>query len=257
MSALIIERTVPLLDIEINRTGDGRTVTAYAATFGTPYPVVDAEGDYDEIINRAAFNRELGRGFGHVSVVYNHGLTLWGTPSEMDSVPVGVPLDIRADGTGLLTVTRYGRSARADEVLQAIADGLIRSQSFRGPVYQSAPSRRQPGGRSLIERMQLGLREYSPTPFPANDTARILAVRSSALAEQIAALTDEQRDALAHILQPSPTPSSTPHDETQEPAEATPSVDGTDSGQEAEPGDMSSLELAELAAAVRRRRLAL
>ena len=159
MSQLIIERTVPLLDIEINRSGDGRTVTAYAATFATPYGVVDNEGDYDEIINRAAFNRELGRGFSHVSVVYNHGLTLWGTPSELDSVPVGVPVDIRADGTGLLTVTRYGRGARADEVLQAISDGLIRSQSFRGPVFRSAPARRQPNGRTLIERMELGLRE--------------------------------------------------------------------------------------------------
>ena len=28
-----IERSVPLIDIEINRSGDGRTVTAYAATF--------------------------------------------------------------------------------------------------------------------------------------------------------------------------------------------------------------------------------
>jgi HK97 family phage prohead protease len=255
MSALIIERSVPLLDIEINRSGDGRTVTAYAATFGQPYPVVDQEGDYDELINRAAFNRELGRGFAHVSVVYNHGMTLWGTPSETDSVPVGVPLEVRADGTGLLTVTRYGKSARAEEVLQSVHDGLVRFMSFRGPVYQSAPARRQPSGRTLIERMQLGLREYGPTPFPANDAARIVAVRSTALADQIASLSDDQRQALAHILTTSPTPSSTPHDEATEPTPATPLDAGTDPSQEAEPDDQWSVELAEIAAAVRRRRV--
>ena len=30
-----INRAFPLLDIEIDRAGDGRTVTAYAATFGS------------------------------------------------------------------------------------------------------------------------------------------------------------------------------------------------------------------------------
>lgn len=255
MSALIIERSVPLLDIEINRSGDGRTVTAYAATFGQPYAVVDREGDYDELINRAAFNRELGRGFNHVSVVYNHGMTLWGTPSETDSVPVGVPLDVRADGTGLLTVTRYGKGKRAEEILESVSEGLVRFMSFRGPVYKSAPARRQPNGRALIERMELGLREYGPTPFPANDAARIVAVRSTALAEQIASLTDDQRQALAHILTTSPTPSGTPHDEATEPNPATPLDDGTDPSQEAPPDDQWSVELAEIAAAVRRRRV--
>ena len=254
MSAVIIERSVPLLDIEINRSGDGRTVTAYAATFGQPYAVVDREGDYDELINRAAFNRELGRGFSHVSVVYNHGMTLWGTPSETDSVPVGVPLDVRVDGTGLLTVTRYGKSARAEEVLQSVSDGLVRFMSFRGPVYQSAPARRQPNGRTLIERMQLGLREYGPTPFPANDAARIVAVRSSLLADQIAQLTDDQRAALAQILTTSPTPLSTPPDGAQEPPAATPPAKDTDSSQEAPLPDLWSVELEEIAAAVRRRR---
>lgn len=252
MTHLFIERSVPLLDIEIDRNGDGRTVTAYAATW-TPYPVMDAEGDYDEQLDPTSFNRELGRGFGHVSVVYNHGLTLWGTPSERHSTPIGVPLDIKADGRGLLTVTRYARTESADEVLELIREGAITAQSFRGPVYKAKSPRRQPNGRMLIVRQELGLREYGPTPMPANDRAAILAVRSSALAEQIAALTDEQRDALARLIQP--TPRDTPHDEAQEPSAATPPVDGTDPGQEAPPQVDPDLELAEIAAALRRRRL--
>jgi HK97 family phage prohead protease len=246
-----IERSVPLLDIEINRNGDGRTVTAYAATW-TPYPVVDADGDYDEQIEPTGFNRELGRGFGHVSVVYNHGLTLWGTPSERHSTPIGVPLDIKADSRGLLTVTRYAKTDAASEVLELIREGAITAQSFRGPVYKASAPRRQPTGRLLIVRQELGLREYGPTPMPANDRASIVAVRSSALAEQIAALTDEQRDALARLIQP--TPRDTPQDDAQEPTEATPPVPGTDPGQEAPPQDDHDLELAEIAAALRRRR---
>ena len=247
----MIERSVPLLDIEINRSGDGRTVTAYAATW-SPYPVRDAQGDYDEQIDPTAFNRALGRGIERVSVVYNHGLTLWGTPSERHSTPIGVPLEIKPVGRGLLTVTRYAKTEAASEVLELIRDGVIRAQSFRGDEYQSAAPRRQPNGRLLIVRQQLGLKEYGPTPMPANDTAGIVAVRSTALAEQIAALTDEQREALARLIQPTPRDTSQP--EAQEPDEATPPPAGTDPGQEAPPQDVDDLELVEIAAALRRRR---
>lgn len=245
----IIERCVPLTDIEINRAGDGRTVTAYIATFGHPYPVVDNEGDYDEIINPAAFSRDLGRGFQHVSVVYNHGVTLWGTPSERGMVPIGVPLDIRPDGTGLLTVTRYGRSDLAEEVLQGIKDGLIRGMSFRAPQF-SAPTRtRGANGRMVIERTALRLKEYGPTPFPANDRAAVVAVRSTLLAEQIAALTDEQRDAIAQILS---TPPVTPQPQATEPVVVTPPAAGTEPGTETEPDH--TVETAVRALASKRRR---
>ena len=181
----VITRTVPLLDFEISRAGDGRTVTAYAATFGDPYEVNDDEGHYDETLNPAAFNRTISNGaLRSTRVFFNHGLTLWGTPSDRYSMPVGVPEEIRADGRGLLTVTRYAKTELGDEILELWRDGAIRGQSFRGAVYESRRvTSIGPNGRPVIERMQLGLREYGPTPHPANQAAGLVAIRSQLLAQ--------------------------------------------------------------------------
>lgn len=216
-----IERYAPILDIEINRSGDGRTVTAYAATFDDPYEVRDFDGHYDEVIDRSAFNRTIGRGIAGIQVVYNHGMTLWGTPSDRYSMPLGTPLEIRAEPRGLLTVTRYAKTPLADEVLELISTDALRTMSFRGPVMKSAP--RQPGanGRATIRRMELGLKEYGPTPFPANNSAAILAIRSSLLTVPVDELSQDERDQLVALLQAGPLLGSPvnpePHDQ---PAEA-------------------------------------
>lgn len=169
----MIERSVPLIDLQT----DGRTVTAYAATFDEVYPVSDEHGQYDEVIARTAFNRALSHGISRVSVLYNHGLTLYGTPSEQFSKPLGSPVEIRAEKRGLLTVTRYNQTPLADEVLEMIRNGDIKAQSFRGAIVQTAPPAIK-NGRQLVRRLELGLKEYGPSPFPANVSAEIVAVRS-------------------------------------------------------------------------------
>lgn len=245
---LVITRTVPLLDYEIKRNGDGRTVVAYAATFGDLYEVRDADGHYDEVINAKAFNQALRLGADRsAQVFFNHGLDLWGCPSDRFSMPVGVPEEIRADARGLLTTTRYANTPLGDEVLQLWKDGAIRGQSFRGAVYQSRSKGQGPNGRPVIERIQLGLREYGPTPHPANDGAVLVAVRSQLLddvRQHLDELTPEERRELSSLLAEPPalgddTPQVTP-DATAE------------AGDEA--GEGQSLELLEMANAARRRR---
>ena len=181
-------RSWALDDIEILRGadggGDGRTVRAYAAVFDTPAEISDQHGHYMEQIDRRAFNRQLGLGISRVSVFYNHGLTLHGTPAGgLGSVPIGSPVEIKADGKGLLTVTRYNRSELADGVLEAIRNGDIRGYSFRGRIFKSNPDRlpRVQRGSALptVTRMELGLSEYGPTPSPAYAEAGILAIRAA------------------------------------------------------------------------------
>lgn len=256
MTKLYIERSVPLTDFEIPRSGDGRTVHAYCATFKSQYYVNDVHGEYDEEIAPTAFNRELGRGFGHVAAVYHHGMTLFGTPATGDTTrPIGTPIDIRPDGKGLLTVTRYANTPLGEELLELIRSEALRFQSFRGPIYSTAPVTRSRSGNRLLVRTGLGLTEYGPTMFPINAEATMVAVRSTALAEQIGALSDDAREALSQLI--SPTPQETPHGEAKEPLEVTPLTDGTEPGQEAALNDDPSLELAEMAAATRRRQLIL
>ena len=138
----VITRTVPLLDFEIDRSGDGRTVTAYAATFDNPYEVNDAEGHYDEVLDPTSLNRTIANGaLRSAQVFFNHGLTLWGTPSDRYSAPVGVPIDIRADGRGLLTVTRYANTELGDEMLQlwAYKDNLDLGYELKASLNLGPP----------------------------------------------------------------------------------------------------------------------
>lgn len=177
-------RTFDLEDIEIQRGGDGRTVTAYAAVFGQDAEINDQHGHYIERIDPRAFVKTLREQKPErIGVLYNHGNDASGRPNMLGSVPIGTPLEIKADGRGLLTITRYNRSELADAVLEAIKGGQIRGQSFRGRVYQS---NRERGERlPIVTRTELGLKEYGPTHSPAYEGAGILAVRSASDLEDL------------------------------------------------------------------------
>jgi phage head maturation protease len=250
-------RSVPLVDYEIERGGDGRTVVAYAATFDDPYEVVDFQGHYDEILNRAAFNRTLGRGIGGLQVLYNHGRTLSGTPSAEFSKPVAVAEDVKAEPRGLLTRSRYLKTPLGDEMLEMWRAGAITAQSFRGPIIRSAPSRPGPNGRPVIERLELGLVEYGPAPFAVNSGADLVAIRSALLEDRLSVLgdlSDEERAELAAALtlgKPLDAPADlAPGDEA--PADPDPQ---DDPAPEATVDPASSIHLLEAEAAQRRRRL--
>lgn len=177
-------RTFELDDIEIQRGGDGRTVTAYAAVFGQDAEIRDQHGHYIERIDARAFAKTLQETRPErIGVLYNHGFDASGRPNMVGSVPIGTPLEVKADGRGLLTITRYNKSDLADAVLAAIADGQIRGQSFRGRIYKSRTAKT--GGMKTIVRTELGLKEYGPTPTPAYEGAGILAVRSASELEDM------------------------------------------------------------------------
>lgn len=191
--------------------GDGRTVKAYATPFDVPTEITDQHGHYTEVIARTAFNRTLQHGIDRVGVFYNHAMTMHGTPAEgANSVPIGSPVDIRVDGKGLRTVTRFNRGDLADAVLEAIRNGDIKGYSFRGRIFKSSPERvpRARGGTlPTVTRTELGLSEYGPTPSPAYRDAGILAMRST---------LDQIREGLAELAR-TITPS-TPQDPDVEPA---------------------------------------
>lgn len=205
-------RSFALDGIEILRAGkggDGRTVEAYAAVFDVPTEITDQHGHYNEVIARSAFNRQLGLGIDRVGVYYHHGMTLHGTPSDLGSVPIGSPLDIRADGRGLRTVTRFNKSPLAESVLEAIRNGDVRGYSFRGRIYKSNPTRipRVRSGSALptVTRTELGLAEYGPTPTPAYAEAGIMAIRSL-LDQYMASTTSRSGDEETPPATPDPGP---------------------------------------------------
>jgi HK97 family phage prohead protease len=223
------ERTFLLEDIAIRSDGEGRTVVAYAAVFNIPAEINDQDGHYLETLAAGAFDKTLERGIAAVQVFYNHGRTLYGTPSERASLPLGAPEEIKADARGLYTVTRYNRTPFADEVLESIRNGDIRGQSFSGKFMpgRSKRTRGKDGELDIIVRNEVALREYGPTPMPSYKEAAIVGVRAEDLAAVIDGLDDEQRTELIRILGTSrivgtPPPVDDAAQEGTSPANATP-----------------------------------
>lgn len=208
-------RSFPLEDIHVRAGGDGRTVEAYAAVFDTPVEITDQDGHYTETIDRRAFERTLNqlapagsRSTWRVGVFYNHGRTLWGTPSERGSMPIGTPTEIKTDSRGLLTVTRYNKTELADEVLENIREGAITGQSFTGIFKRSDPGRPPRGGYRpdaggklrTVRRQEIALKEYGPTPFPAYADAAVVGVRAEQAARLLGEMNDDERQELVEML---------------------------------------------------------
>lgn len=200
-------RAYALEDIHVLRGGDGRTVEAYAAVFDTPVPISDRDGQYLEIIDRAAFNKTLGDNGTRFGVFYNHARDLYGNPSDRFSMPIGKPEEVRVDDRGVFTRTRYARTEVADEVLELIRAGAITAQSFSGSFVRSDPKTPRGGFRPdadgnlrTVRRLEVRMREYGPTPFPAYADAAITGVRAEALAARLTDMPADERNRLIELL---------------------------------------------------------
>lgn len=196
-------RAFPLEDISIRSGGDGRTVEAYAAVFDRAVPIRDHQGEYEEVIARGAFRKTLAERGTNFGVFYNHARDLYGGPSDTFSIPIGVPIEVKEDARGLVTVTRYNKTPLADQVLESIRNGDIRGQSFSGVFVKSNPQAPRfgfapadDGTLTTVTRTEVAMREYGPTPFPAYDEAAILGVRAALLRELI---TPEQLNDLLDL----------------------------------------------------------
>lgn len=170
------------------RDASGRMVDAYVAPFNEAAEINDDHGRYIEDIDPSAWNKRLAdlqrssAGVRSVGVFYHHGQTLYGTPSEIASVPVGHPAVLRADAHGLFSSTHYSNDPFADRILQGILDGNIGGHSFTGRIIRSDPDRvpkvRRGDTLPRVRRLELGLVEYGPTPTPCYIGTPVVAVRA-------------------------------------------------------------------------------
>jgi HK97 family phage prohead protease len=205
-------RSFALEDISVRSGGDGRTVDAYATVFNTPADVRDADGEYSEVIDPSAFNRAIdharrAKGGWNIPVMFNHGMTLFHTPSEIDSVPIGVVDEIRADKRGLFTRARYHDTPRANAVLESIREGSITAYSFSGAFRRSDPKvprggfrRNHAGDLPTVRRMESTLREFGPATFPVYAGAEVVGVRAEQAAAILSRLAPGEIDRLATMF---------------------------------------------------------
>jgi len=199
-----VERIYALDDMTIRSDGSGRVVEAYAAVFGSAHrsEIHDQDGHYWEENDPAAFNRTIqhkgpdGITASRFGVLFNHARTIEGQPNPAATMPIGVPLEVKADATGVWTATRYLDNPLADHVLDAIRQGALRAQSYSGRLMRSARSGRAPAGsRTLpvIVRQEIDMREYGPAVFAAYTGAAILGTRMATLLAELGAMDPDQR----------------------------------------------------------------
>lgn len=220
-------RSVALDDIRIRSGGTGRTVEAYAAIFDDPAEIVDQDGHYYEVNDPAAFNRSIQHHGGVFPVIYNHGMTLAGTASDRGSVPIGVSKEVRVDKRGVFTVSEYGTGPLAEEVLEQIRMGSVKAQSYGGRFLRSDPQRRPAGGYRAsasgslrtVRRLEIKMREFGPTPFPAFAGAAITGIRAQQLLGALLTAPADRRVALLQQLDDLVTPEEL--DAPADPAEET------------------------------------
>jgi HK97 family phage major capsid protein/HK97 family phage prohead protease len=194
---LVVTRPIPVEDIAIRsraQGGDGRTVDAYAAVFMSPTEIKDSDGHYMEQNDPASFNRSMSERAGSIFCIYNHGRSLGGSPSDLWSVPIGVPVPgaMRADSHGLFTSTRFNKDPESERILEAIRSGSLKGMSYTGVFVRSNPQLEayevygpsRSGELPLVTRNEIALIEYGPTPIPAYDTAQVTGVRSTEVKER-------------------------------------------------------------------------
>jgi HK97 family phage prohead protease len=175
-------RQFALEDLHVRSDGSGRVVEAYAAVFNTRAEIMDQDGHYFETLAPNSFDRTIQhKGPSRFGVLFNHGMTITGAPNPAATMPIGVPLEVKPDKTGVWTATRYLDNPLADQVLDAIKSGAIRAQSFSGRFTRSQrsfPDGRGTGKLPVITRSEVDMREYGPAVFAAYEGAAILGTRS-------------------------------------------------------------------------------
>lgn len=190
------DRAYAVEDLHIRSDGSGRVVEAYAAAFNVRTEIVDQDGHYNEILPPSSFDRTIQHKGVNFGVLFNHARTVDGDPNPLATMPIGVPLEVRADERGVFTATRYLDNPLADQALDAIKAGAIKAQSFSGRFTKSMRSHPDGRGRDslpLITRHEIDMREYGPAVFAAYKEAAILGTRAEQFVRALLGTPPEAR----------------------------------------------------------------
>jgi HK97 family phage prohead protease len=157
--------------LEVKNLSDDGTFEGYGSIFGN----VDS---YGEVVEPGAFGKSLAR---HAKAKTSP-LMLW---QHNPDYPIGVWESLEEDSKGLFGRGRLLKGVqKADEAHIIMKNGAIRGLSIG---YRELRAQPEGNNRKLLE---LDLMEISPVTFPANDKARITAVKSERMEEFARRLRD-------------------------------------------------------------------
>jgi HK97 family phage prohead protease len=157
-------------DIEIRSDGTGRTVHGILVPYNTVARVSDGGPAYEEMFAPGAFARDIearAGDFRKVKFLYQH----------QHDEPIGRAVELRDDASGLFGAFRVAKTAKGDEVLELLREGVLDSFSIGFRPIDPAPGDPISVGEPVI-RTKAGLRETSVVTFPAYSGALVAGVRA-------------------------------------------------------------------------------
>lgn len=164
-----ITRAFSIADIEVrSQGGDGRTVALLAVPYNTATDVYEpAFGEFRETMRHGTFARTIReRGPSRVKLLTQHDKT---------QVPVGHASLLREDARGLYSEFAVSKTERGDEALELARDGTLDGASVGMTVIAESWN----ASRTERDITEAKLWEVSLTPWPAYESAGVLAVRSA------------------------------------------------------------------------------
>lgn len=175
-------RSVPF---ELRASGDGRTLSGYAAVFNSPTRIQERGQTFDEIIAPGAFARTI-NARDRVVMQFDHGQHPF-----FGSLPLGRIDTLREDNHGLYVETSLNDSWMVEPIRDAIQNGAVTGMSFRFSVPEGGDTWDRSGDTALRTVNEVRLYELGPVVHPAyQDTS--VGVRSA-----LNLLDPAQRAALA------------------------------------------------------------
>lgn len=155
------------IKIEIKANLEKNEIEAYASTW-------DKDLGNDTIV-KGAFKKTIAERFSggqkrDIKVLWQHDM----------SAPIGLPIHMEEDSTGLLTVSKISNTPLGRDAMQLALDGVIDKMSIGYDVIQSKDDGQS--GRILSE---LKLYEYSMVTFPMNEKAGILQAKDLKMTEHL------------------------------------------------------------------------
>jgi HK97 family phage prohead protease len=149
-------------DLELSRSGDGRTVCGIIAPFNRATTVDDGAGPYREAFVPGSFAKTIAERGHKVQFRAHHAKR---------TNPLGVASLLREDAAGVYGEFRVSKTQAGDEVLELVNDGALDSFSVG---FAPLRSRKANG---IVERIEVALREVSIVCDPAYSDAVVMAVR--------------------------------------------------------------------------------
>jgi len=182
-------RDVPFEVRAAEETGDGLTLSGYAAVFNRSTMIDNWEGRFEERIRPGAFKRSINAKMPVLQ--FEHG-----RHPLLGSMPLGQITKLREDEHGLYVEARLADNWLIQPVRDAIASGSIDGMSFRFQVVRDSID--ESGNIPVRTLEEVKLLELGPVVSPAYAETSV-GVRSADLSP-LFSLPQDDRHAIARAL---------------------------------------------------------